>query len=478
MAAQTDLSIIIKAKNEAGPAISQTSSQLESLKKTGSTLLKGLAIAATGTAIVKFGTDAVMKFSEVGDAVEKMAKRTGLGAEAVSALRVAADMGGTSIDAVEASVKKMQIGMQDTSLETSALAQALEGRLAVGFADLAAMKPEEQFEVIGNAIASIDDPAERTRAAIDAFGKAGTDLIPMFEDGNFSMEQWSEEAKKLGVNFDDISASKAAALNDAVGKLTLAWEGFKLQLAEKLAPIITDFIENKLPKIIEGVDTFIDKTKEIIKWLKEHEEVMIIVAGAIVGVLVPAILGVLIPAIIGAGAAFIGMAIAAAPFLLAGAVIGGIVAGIWWLSKNWDQVTAALQAAWDVVAGAFASIAETIKSAVGGAFNWIIGKANEFIGLANRVITLANKIPGIDIKALPNIPPVPFAAGGIVTRPTFAMIGEAGPEAVIPLGRGGGFGGGGLTINIGNFFGGNPELAARELGDLIIKRLQLNSRIG
>jgi len=31
-----------------------------------------------------------------------------------------------------------------------------------------------------------------------------------------------------------------------------------------------------------------------------------------------------------------------------------------------------------------------------------------------------------------------MAEGGIVTRPTLALIGEAGPEAVIPLSRGGG----------------------------------------
>ncbi len=35
--------------------------------------------------------------------------------------------------------------------------------------------------------------------------------------------------------------------------------------------------------------------------------------------------------------------------------------------------------------------------------------------------------------------------GGIVSRPTLAMIGEAGPEAVVPLGGGGGFGGGRAT---------------------------------
>ena len=41
---------------------------------------------------------------------------------------------------------------------------------------------------------------------------------------------------------------------------------------------------------------------------------------------------------------------------------------------------------------------------------------------------------------------VPFATGGIVTSPTIAMIGEAGPEAVIPLGQMGSMGG--TTINL------------------------------
>ena len=37
-----------------------------------------------------------------------------------------------------------------------------------------------------------------------------------------------------------------------------------------------------------------------------------------------------------------------------------------------------------------------------------------------------------------------LAQGGIVNRPTLAMLGESGPEAVIPLGRGGA----GMTVNL------------------------------
>ena len=42
----------------------------------------------------------------------------------------------------------------------------------------------------------------------------------------------------------------------------------------------------------------------------------------------------------------------------------------------------------------------------------------------------------------------PMAAGGIVTGPTLALIGEAGPEAVIPLSRGGGMGGNNIYVTV------------------------------
>jgi phage-related minor tail protein len=45
-----------------------------------------------------------------------------------------------------------------------------------------------------------------------------------------------------------------------------------------------------------------------------------------------------------------------------------------------------------------------------------------------------------------------MANGGIVTSPTLALIGEAGPEAVVPLNRANGVGG--VTINVN---GGDPQ---------------------
>ena len=66
-------------------------------------------------------------------------------------------------------------------------------------------------------------------------------------------------------------------------------------------------------------------------------------------------------------------------------------------------------------------------------------------------------IPGIGGKGfdVPNIPML--AQGGIVTSATLAVIGEAGPEAVVPLSRAGEFGmGGGTNVTI-HVNGGDPQ---------------------
>jgi hypothetical protein len=58
------------------------------------------------------------------------------------------------------------------------------------------------------------------------------------------------------------------------------------------------------------------------------------------------------------------------------------------------------------------------------------------IGLVNNIIDGLNNVPGVDLPLIPkaNLTDAVFMAeGGITTGPTNAIIGEAGPEAVIPL---------------------------------------------
>jgi hypothetical protein len=92
------------------------------------------------------------------------------------------------------------------------------------------------------------------------------------------------------------------------------------------------------------------------------------------------------------------------------------------------------------------------------------GIFNGFASIWNNTIgKIQIKIP--DIKGLPGrgktfgVPKIPMLAeGGIVTSATLAVVGEKGPEAVIPLDRAGefGMGGGGNNVTI-HVNGGDPQ---------------------
>jgi phage-related minor tail protein len=63
-----------------------------------------------------------------------------------------------------------------------------------------------------------------------------------------------------------------------------------------------------------------------------------------------------------------------------------------------------------------------------------------------------------------------LANGGIVTSPTLALIGEAGPEAVVPLDRYNGSGGMTVTVNAGLV--SSPD----QVGQQIIEAIQRAQR--
>lgn len=448
----------------------------ESAKKVGA------AMTVTGGIITGLAVKSVHDFSEMGDAIEKMATRTGLGAEAVSALRVAADASGTAIETVEASIKKMQLGMPELTANMDAFGISLSDNFVT-------LDPAAQFEELAQKIGAIQDPAAQTQASIAAFGKAGSDLIPMFEDGSFSMDEWKKKAGEMGVLMSGETASAAADLNDAMGYLTTTVNGLWLQVGTYLAPTFTD-LANKLQPVINRVTD----------WMKENPkltQMIILITVAVGGLLL--ILGPLIAAIALIPSIIAGATIAIAFFgSTAGIVtviIGAVVAAIGLLiiiGKNLvpvfefvgskielfahniagfiNSAVSSIRSAWEgfwsgaasVVSGAF----EGIKSGIEGGINWVIDKLNGLLDKVNRASATISRLPGIEIPQIGDIPAL--AKGGIVTKPTLALIGEAGPEAVVPLSRAGAgaagsFGGMSKTTTINVYANGdnNADLISR-----------------
>ena len=81
-------------------------------------------------------------------------------------------------------------------------------------------------------------------------------------------------------------------------------------------------------------------------------------------------------------------------------------------------------------------IGNALINAINGMLGFIQDFLNGPINAINGALSALNQIPGVNIGQLNTITigRIPaLAAGGLVTSPTTALIGEAGPEAVIPL---------------------------------------------
>ena len=124
----------------------------------------------------------------------------------------------------------------------------------------------------------------------------------------------------------------------------------------------------------------------------------------------------------------------------------------------------------------FISIPKTIKDGFIDGFKAIFnGVTGIYNGFAKKMkFDIPDWVPVVGGKTfkLPQIPKL--AKGGIVDSPTIAMIGEDGPEAVVPLNRknnprGVGMGGGvTVNINVGGVTDKTDKRAlAKEIGDLI-----------
>jgi len=137
----------------------------------------GTSIAAAFTVqqISAFVVGVMDAASKVGDLSVKM----GISTDAVQRFKFAAEQSGTTIDSVGRSIQTMNNKLSEGGKGTIA---ALD-ELGLKLSSLRDAGPEQAFIAIADAIAGIDDPMERTRLAMEIFGKSGVENMQMFQEG-------------------------------------------------------------------------------------------------------------------------------------------------------------------------------------------------------------------------------------------------------------------------------------------------------
>ena len=85
------------------------------------------------------------------------------------------------------------------------------------------------------------------------------------------------------------------------------------------------------------------------------------------------------------------------------------------------------------VGTAFQSVVGTIKAVFRSVLQYLASRVNAVTGLINILIAAFNRLPAPDIPLIPRLTVPEFAQGGVVSRPTLAMVGEGGErEYIVP----------------------------------------------
>ncbi len=152
-------------------------------------------------------------------------------------------------------------------------------------------------------------------------------------------------------------------------------------------------------------------------------------------------------------------------------IVHGIASGFWAaIVRVFNSIKSTVSRIWS-------DMWNGIKSVVSGAASAVMSFLQPIIDALNTIITIAGDVASAlshigDVNPLHHLPHsvlghhIPgTATGGIVTSPQVRLVGEAGPEAIIPLSKFGGSGGHVFNISVSTL---DPRAAA----PLIVEALQ------
>jgi hypothetical protein len=216
-------------------------------------------------AVVGFGAAAAAVargLVDLEDRVEKLgntADKLGVSFEFIQTLEEAGNRSGVSIESVSTAFGKLQKVLAGADEESKAATEALS-KLGVSFSDLENLSPEEQIRLIGEKLQGIEDPAKRTAAAMQIFGKSGADLIPFFNN----LTPAADDIERLGRALTEIDRGRIDDFGAGIDALGVATQGLGQTLLLPFAGL-GEGISQGAAEFVAGVTAIVDPIGQILE---------------------------------------------------------------------------------------------------------------------------------------------------------------------------------------------------------------------
>ena len=414
---------------------------------TGLSTAAAAVTAAIGAAAVKSGVWA--------DDLNTMSKVYSISTTELQKYSAAADLVDVSVETIAKSHIKLEKQMLSASSGTGASAEAFQKLgVSVTNADGSLRNGDAVWQDTIAALGNMSNETERDALAMQLMGRSAAELNPLIEDNGETYKMVSDTLSQYGLDYvDQATLDRANQFNDSLDKTKLLGETAFNQMSAQLASYLAPAME----KVVEIVG-------KLAKWMSDlSPETLTVIAtiAAVVAILAPLLIGLgkvafaissimslasTLGPVFGALAGPVGIVIA----IFAALVAAGIL-----IYKNWDTIKAKAIAFKDQVVATFNNFKTQVMTTFNNIKTAIVTPIQTAIntvkGIIDRIkgwfpIKIGNifsniKLPHFKLSGkfslkdmtVPHLSVSWYKTGGIFDNPSVIGVGEAGPEAVVPL---------------------------------------------
>lgn len=217
--------------------LSKTAKGFDALGAAAKALGPVLAAVSVGAVVAKV-RETVAALDQIG----KTADRIGITTDALQELRTVAESAGVETSNLDASLEKFGKALGESAMGMGEAKLAF-ARLGLEAKQLQRLGIDGALSAVADAMASIQDPTERTALAMKIFGESGAGMLNLLREGSAGMAQMREDARALGIVIDEKLIRQA---EDAQTQLDLMSRVISANLSTaliNLAPVLVSAAE-------------------------------------------------------------------------------------------------------------------------------------------------------------------------------------------------------------------------------------------
>jgi len=147
--------------------------------------------------------------------------------QALSRLEYAARLSDVSMEGLTGSLTKLGKAMVDATTDKTGAASIAFKALGIDVRDASGNIRDSNavFLDIADRFGRMEDGATKSTLAMQLFGKAGAELIPLLNSGRDGLKQMADESDRVGFTLTGRTTAAAEAFNDTLTRLQLATDG-------------------------------------------------------------------------------------------------------------------------------------------------------------------------------------------------------------------------------------------------------------